>query len=539
MFKQLRRPFILKLITWSMLGPFMIMNYGCSYFRIHTATQPNPALIQEMQNENKFIILHLDDKAWHLTDIQSDEKNVSGTIYVLSGHDLYKTANPDKANRYRKSLPDNITDVQNEVHVYVSELEVSGNTKASFSTHAITKVEVYSKAKGANAVSYIWPVLGVIGGAVAVGGIILALTSCPFVYVYDGSDFFFNGEIFSGAIQPGLERDDYLPLPGISPVDGKYLLKVTNELKERQFIDECDLVLIDHSSEVSVLIDKYGTPYTVGSPRTPVSAVTGDKTDILPLVSSKDTNTFSGVEGLAGGNSINSMILKFVKPGSASTGSLLIRAKNTIWMEEVSSKIHELFGERYNTFSEKRDEVPGDKLQKWQLDQNLPLSVYIEKNKKWEFVDYFNIAGPAAMRDDILRMNLEDITSDTIKIKLETGFLFWEIDYTAMDFSTQVEVAVTQVPLTSAVASNDLDVREALAVSDKIYYVLDEHGDEANMEFICPELKGDHRSVFLHSRGYYKVLRDQTGPPDKKTLRSFRRPGMIPAFSREMYEGLR
>ena len=108
-----------------------------------------------------------------------------------------------------------------------------------------------------------------------------------------------------------------------------------------------------------------------------------------------------------------------------------------------------------------------------------------------------------------------------------------------MDFSNQMEGAFSMGPVTTATASGDLEVKETLAATDNIYYVLDEKGDEAILVFDCPELKDDCRSVFLHSRGYYKVLRDQTGPPDKKTLRSFRQPGRIPLFSREMYDGMK
>ncbi len=70
MFKLLRRPSIFKLITWSMLGPFLIMTGGCNYFRVHSSDKPYPAVIQRMQEEQKYIILHLGDKAWHLTDIK-------------------------------------------------------------------------------------------------------------------------------------------------------------------------------------------------------------------------------------------------------------------------------------------------------------------------------------------------------------------------------------------------------------------------------------------------------------------------------------
>ncbi|MBE0677484.1 MAG: hypothetical protein IH592_01845 [Bacteroidales bacterium] len=539
MFKLLRRPSIFKLITWSMLGPFLIMTGGCNYFRVHSSDKPYPAVIQQMQEEQKFIILHLGDKAWHLTDIKTDEKNITGSLSFLSGHEMYKTAVPDKANRYKKAMRYDQSDLLNEVHIYASELVITDQVKVSVPADAILRVEVYSKARGATAFSYLSVPLGILAGAFVVTGIIVALTSCPFVYVFDGADYVFIGEMFSGAIQPGLERDDYLPLPGISPADGTYRIKVTNELKERQYVNMAELMLVDHGKDVSVLTDKNGFPFTVLSPQIPVSAATGINTDVLQLISERDTRSFTGIEGIADEKSINNIVLKFVKPAEASAGSLLIRAKNTMWMEAVSSGIHELFGERYDSFSARREEVPGKKLQKWQLEQQLPLSVYIEKNNRWEFIDYFNIAGPAAMRDDILRLNLEDINSDTVKIRLETGFRFWEIDYTAMDFSNQEKVAVSMVPLTTATANGDIEVKETLAATDNIYYVLDEQGDEAALVFNCPELKDDCRSVFLHSRGYYKVLRDQTGPPDKKTLRSFRKPGSIPLFSREMHDSMK
>lgn len=539
MFKLLRRPFIFKLITWSMLGPFLIMTGGCNYFRVHSSGQPYPAVIQQMQGEQKFIILHLEDKAWHLSDIKTDENNVTGKLSLLSGHEMYKTANPDRANRYHIGKYNDQSYLLNEVHIYASEMAITEQVNVSVPVDAILRVEVYSKAKGANAFSYLSVPLGILAGAFIVTVIIVAITSCPFVYVFDGEDYFFTGEMFSGAIQPGLERDDYLPLQRISPVDRTYRIKVTNELKERQYVNMAELMLVDHGKDVSVLADKNGSPFTVHSPQAPVSAVTGKTTDVLQLVSEKDTRSYTGIEGIADEKSINNIVLKFVKPAEASAGKLLIRAKNTMWMEAVSSGIHELFGERYDAFSSKREEVPGHKLKKWQLDQQLPLSVYIEKNNGWEFVDYFNIVGPAAMRDDILRLSLEGIASDTVKIRLETGFRFWEIDYAAMDFSSQKEVSVSMVPVTTAIASGDLEVKETITAPDNTYYVLDEQGDESILVFDCPELKNDCRSVFLHSRGYYKVLRDQTGPPDKKTLRTFRQPGRIPLFSREMYDGMK
>ena len=538
MLKTLRRPILMKLLAWIVIVPFILMTSGCNYFRIHSSEKPYPEMIKQMQDGQKFIILHLDDSAWHLTDITIEDNNVKGVISQLLGHQLYRYASPDKANRYRAGGVMNQKEVLNEVHVYTDEMNVLRDSYVSVPGNAITRVEVYNKAKGATILSHLAVPLAMVAGGLLIITIIAVLTSCPFVYVYDGADYFFTGEIFSGALQPGLERDDYLSLPQLKPVDGNYIIKITNELKERQYMNFAEIMTVDHKSSVSVLADKYGVIYTLTSPVPPLSAITGENTDILPLITDKDTKSYTGSEGIKDEKGINSLVLEFVKPVDSAAANLVIRARNTLWMETVSSKIHEFFGERFDAFSEKRDDVPGEKLQKWQIDQKLPLLVYVEKNNKWEFADYFNIAGPAAMRDDILSLNLDGIDPGTFRIKLETGFMFWEVDYTAIDFSPQEQSSLIRVPLTKATANDDLEVKDALAANDKAYYILDEQGDEIVLVFDCPELKDECRSVFLHTGGYYKVLRDQTGQADKKALRSFRKPGMVPVFSQELYKGL-
>jgi hypothetical protein len=522
-----------------MLGPFLIMNSGCHYFRIHSSAKPYADVILKMQDQQKYIILHLGEKTWHLTDIKADENTITGKASALAGKEFGREVNPEKANRYMKNGTIDESGVLNEVHVYADALEATAGNIISIPSDEIAKVEIYDKAKGATAASWIGLPFGILAGAFGVVLIIVALTSCPFVYVYNGADYSFAGEIFSGAIQPGLERDDYLPLPQISSCDGAYRIKITNELKEVQSVNLAELMLVDHPEGISVLMDKYGSVHSLGTLASPVSAVAGDNTDILQLIKEKDAMSCIGLESVTDKDGITSIVLKFVKPDDATSARLVIRAKNSLWMEAVSSKIHGLFGERYNAFSAKREKVPGDELRKWQLDQKLPLLVYIEKNKRWQFADYFNIAGPAALRDDILPLDLEGIDSDTVRIRLETGFRFWDVDYTAMDFSLSEPLPSVRVSAATATASNGLEIKEVLAGSDNTYYVLDEQGDEALLVFNNPELKNNCRSVFLHTRGYYKVVRDQTGPPDKKTLRSFRKAGMIPAFSKEMYDGLK
>ena len=540
MFKFMRIPVVSRLIAWCILISFMIMTNGCSYFRVNRSEEPPADIIQKMESENRLIILHLDGNVWQFTDIDATNQVITGKIAGLTGHQLYTKVIDDHEGpyRYRKSDSHDEREVLNEVHIYVTNMETSDRVNVSIPTEAVQKIEVYDRATGATIASWTFSILGTAAAVFVIVTLIVFLikSSCPFIYAHNGTDYVFSGEVFSGAVQPGLERDDYFPLHLISSNDETYKIKISNEVKEIQSVNLAELLLVDHQKGTDVLFDKNGVPYSFTCPVSPISARINDSTNILKLVSEKDSLSYTGLEKVTDGNDIEEIFLKFVKPDNAKSARLIMSAKNSFWMEAIIAKIHELFGDRYNKFMSKQEKQPGDRLRKYHLEQEMPMSVYLEKNNSWEFVDYFNLAGPMALREDILPIDLEGIESDTLTIKLRTGFGFWEVDYVSMDFGTPGILAPVRVPITSAITNGNSDVREKLSISDNDYYVLEEPGDEAILVFENPEMKGECRSVFLHTRGYYKILREPSGPPDKKTLRAFRKPGMIPAFSKETYK---
>jgi hypothetical protein len=77
---------------------------------------------------------------------------------------------------------------------------------------------------------------------VAIIGAIAALTkdSCPFISVYDGNNYFLQGETFGGAVYPSLARADFVPLPAAA-IGREVNLMISNELKEKQYTDYADL----------------------------------------------------------------------------------------------------------------------------------------------------------------------------------------------------------------------------------------------------------------------------------------------------------
>jgi len=534
MFKILRMPLISKPLSWVLLFSFLTATNGCYYFRVNRSSEPPANTISKMQDEHKYIIVHLDDKLWQLSDIIIEQENITGKISDLSSIVNYKTVKKDAPNRYKKDE----SQILNEVHIYTTEFTKIGSTKITFPIKAISKIEVYDKATGATIASWAFSGLAVGIGALGVLWIIVLLTksSCPFIYTFNGKDYIFTGEIFSGATQPGLERDDYLLLPSNASTDKTYKIKITNEVHEIQSVNFAELLIFDHPENTSVLIDKNGIPYSFNKPISPVEAKSTGNKNILPLVINRDTLIYSGNETKIGKDGIDEVVMKFIKPENAESSRLIIRAKNSFWLDVLISKLHKLFGERYNSYSLKEEKTSGDKLRKWLLEQNIPLSVYIEKNGRWEFIDYFNIAGPMALRDEIMPINLKGINSDTIKIKLKTGFLFWEIDYAGMDFSKNEEMKPVAVPVKTAIDNNNLDIRGLLINRDNGYYVQKQTGDAAVLTFDKPLQGEGTRSVFLHTRGYYKILREQTGKAEKKKLRTFRKPNRVPAFSKETFD---
>ncbi len=107
-----------------------------------------------MQDQQKFIILHLDDKAWQLKDIIVNEESVTGSISELVGHERYKSVKPDNSNRYLKSKSHDESYILSEVHIYVTEYSEAENGRISIPAGAIEKIEIYDKDKGATTASW-------------------------------------------------------------------------------------------------------------------------------------------------------------------------------------------------------------------------------------------------------------------------------------------------------------------------------------------------------------------------------------------------
>lgn len=142
--------------------------------------------------------------------------------------------------------------------------------------------------------------------------------SCPFLYTWNGKEYVFAKDIIwrsalgmplgimGGTTKYGFAdaSDDYIRIPGemLQPKDGKYSIQVTSELWETIYIDQIQLMAVDHPDSVDVYVPEQFTPppfpgckiYQVSQKHFPVSAIDQEGNDVLTSILEKDDQYVAG-----------------------------------------------------------------------------------------------------------------------------------------------------------------------------------------------------------------------------------------------------
>lgn len=133
-------------------------------------------------------------------------------------------------------------------------------------------------------------------------------TSCPILYVWDGSSYrfqtdFLGGSAYGSLLAPGRynypDTDEYVKLEreDLALKDGKVSITMNNQLEEVILFDKVELVVVDHPKGFEVYPDEKllpGPPYqdfkllTSSNPRVPVSAFNEKGQSVLDEISEKD-----------------------------------------------------------------------------------------------------------------------------------------------------------------------------------------------------------------------------------------------------------
>ncbi|NNC94029.1 MAG: hypothetical protein HKN92_00595 [Chitinophagales bacterium] len=517
-------------IVVTFLLVFLFLHQSCHYFMVQKSTSDFNTTLASFGDAHKHFAVNQGMNLYRLNAISIDSTGIQAIAnFSKSGEFLYAE---DKSYRYTKTE----REILHEVHFYLNnESEPLEEGKVRIPYSDIKEIRILDKDEGKTVASYVGASIAIAGATAGLmTALIIALkSSCPYVYVNNGEVFVFEGEIFGGAIAKNLARDDYLPLPSIIDEDGKYSIRISNELKERQYTDLANLIVVDHPKGSEVLLDKKGNAKLISDPQSVTSAHSYNGQDLTATLKEKDSSIyfFNDVE-----NSENGIIMKFDKPASAGNGKLLLKSKNTLWGDYVFGEFLKSFGSYFDEWMEELAEKPASDALLNGRERNFPLSIYIKDGGQWQMVEYLNTVGPMMFRDFIVPIDLNEIAGDEVEIKIETGFMFWEIDYAAMDFTDDMDLDVSYLLPVSATNATGEDFRSKLDKKDGNFMAQENIGDRTDIVFNVPLMKEDNeRSVFLHTHGYYELIRDFEGPPNIAKLNKFKEATYFSEYSRLGY----
>ena len=166
----------------------------------------------------------------------------------------------------------------------------------------------------ADVVRVLWPA-GIVQAETELAGDALTITeldrkpsSCPFLFTWNGSRFEFVTDFMGGGemgywVAPGMRNvpdpDEYVRIAGdqLRERDGRYELRVTNELEEALFVDRLRLLVVDHPADVEVFpAEGLRSPeqrrpfalFTTRNARPPLTAVDGHGHDVRDRVAALD-----------------------------------------------------------------------------------------------------------------------------------------------------------------------------------------------------------------------------------------------------------
>ncbi len=508
---------------------------GCfkNYYKVKTKPTNDSTTLAALKNSDKYFIIHLRNGFYHLKNIRVNGSMLEGEMQTLPPERekfIMASQAPSKTYKTRDRAL-----LFSEIHLYAQDESAKDTTHLSIPMSSISKINIYEKDTGKTIASYALGAVGLyLGANLLIGLVLLAVCNCPQVYTYDGNQYNFKSGVFSGAIYSSIEKTDYLPLDGLQSVGGQYLFKLANNQKEEQFINQVQLITVEHTPGKKVLIDRIGTPHTYSKP-IPAEAMDNLSDEVAGSLRNNDGNVYMFDQQSDAKSKFGSVVLTFDNANSNDEGKLVIHAKNSLWSGYVFEEFSSMFGGNYKSWVAKQDKADRKSIEKWQQEQALPLMVYVETDKGWMFADYFPFTGNTAGRDMIMKLKFPT-NKNKVRVKLESAYMFWELDYAALDLSPDEAVKINYVNASVVTRNNNEATLSEVSKKDNAYVQLKED------EWVNVTFKESNRdktklhSVFLSTTGYYHNTTEYTGKTQTAALYKFRKQGAFNNYSKAKYK---
>ena len=355
--------------------------------------------------------------------------------------------------------------------------------------------------------------------------------SCPYLYAWNGTAYEFIDVTIPDVFLKRYETTSYQTTTVLEPRDGYYDIVLHESLPETGYMNRIGLWAVDHPDGTEVLVEqpmvisaeRSGTIHTIQDPQ-PVIAVDRAGNDVTALLASPDGEywesdlsgkDFSDVENLD-----DWIMITLPEKPDEGTAKLIVDARESMLGSfQIWYLSHFLLGTP--NFDRLIDKLENDQ----EFGRYFDLTVWLSSAftvQHWDgsaWVDYAEIPFVDHFfgRTKVVSINLSDIWGNQVRLHTPIGLR--EIDYVAVDYTADGEVAVTKLqPVEATMHFSDgstADMLDEIAADDDSYAIL-EQGDYINCKFstLTPPSDGLTRTFVVPTGGYY-YIRGPEVPEDK------------------------
>ncbi len=371
-----------------------------------------------------------------------------------------------------------------------------------------------------------------------------SIQSCPFIYSYDGSRYVFDAEPLGGAVCRALQRTDFSRLEFLKPVDGMYHLNMKNEMPETQYLDQIQLLTVDHAIGQKVVPDTAGRMHLITDVQTPSRAFDELGRDLLPFISADDGLSWQTLmvpqELTRSSDTRHHLTLEFPKPADAKTAYLVTNTGTALWGSRMMREMIQARGRAVNDWYAS---INAGSQEFWKLlhftftEELYILKINVQKSDRLVERGFVLGGGPFISEDRLISIDVSDIPGDKLTINLNPPKGFWTMDYFAVQYDRDSVLPAQACPIETALDQNQQDVYTKLSTADGDYYTMMNIGDWAELTFtVQPQADTVERSLFLSTTGYYVIHSDTTVPEQRALIDSIMSTaGAITAYSNQLY----
>lgn len=500
----------------------------------------------DLSHKKYSIIVHSNDEMKVLVNpkIENDERlTFSGLTSLTSGQYLKYSASLIKD--FNRIGIDHMDD-HKQIHLFVDSSNLDAENGIDISK--IWKVETldrFNKTRlrvfgvvfggGVNAVTALLLATVAVVGLVyfATAAAVAIICGCPDVYIGDH----FEGNLYPGATNPGLEKSDYIIIGSEIPPSEPLVVTLANNKNEHLYTNKLGLITVDHPYESTILTTQNGEIHSIKNLVGPYSALS-ENMEVSHILSEKDEQFYSFNDGV-GDDELNSISLWFEKPKDKIEGKLVLNVKNTDWQTTIFSEVSGLLGDKYQSWYDKKWEETKEGKMMNLSGQGVFLEVYIKNGKTWKLIDQIKTVGAQSSRDVLVTLDLTEHDTEELEIKLSSGFMFWELDFVGVDYSEDVSMEINYVDPIAAVDTHGDNYLAEILDDDHLYLEQIEEGHNVDVTFPAFNGKSDlETTLILNGVGHYRLLDTYVGNTQYLELLKLKRPGGVSKYSKKRFEEL-